>query len=259
MSVEHHDHKHDHDHDHNHDDHDHDDHKHDHDHKHGHSHSHSHSHHEFDPNDLHESKTKIVVFITAIAMILEVGAGYVTHSMALIAEGWHMTTHVFAIGLTYIAYVAARKYAETEHYSFKKNKLLSLSGYTSAIILLFVAGYILFESIERLFQTGEIRYKEAIIVAVIGLVVNVISAFFLHHDHEHSDTNIRAAYIHVLADGLTSFTAIVALLCAKYFHLSWLDAASGIVGSVVIASWSFSLIKNSGKELIEFNKKVKSE
>ena len=246
-------HKHDNSHDH------HDDHDHSHDHApHAHPHSHSHGHsHDFDPSDLHESKTRIVVFITAFTMVLEIIFGYYTHSMALIAEGWHMTTHVFAIGLTWIAYVTARKYAETEHYSFKKAKLLSLSGYTSAIILLFVAGYVMFESIERIFQTGEIMYNQAIMVAIIGLVVNVISAFFLHHDHEHTDTNIRAAYIHVLADGITSLTAIVALVLGKFLHLSWVDALSGIIGSIVIASWSFNLIRNSGKELVEFKRKVK--
>jgi len=242
-------HQHSHEHDDHHDHHDH--------HEHSHHHGHSHSHHDFDPSDLHERKTKVVVILTAITMVIEIIAGYFTHSMALVAEGWHMTTHVFAIGLTYIAYVAARKYADTEHYSFKKGKLLSLSGFTSAILLLLVAAYVLFESIERIFHQGEIQYFEAIIIAFIGLVVNLISAAFLHHDHEHSDTNIRAAYIHVLADGLTGVTAIIALLCAKYFNLNWLDAASGILGSIVIASWSFSLIGNSGKELIEFTKKIK--
>ena len=192
--------------------------------------------------------------LTIATMILEIVFGYYANSMALTAEGWHMSTHVFAIGLTWLAYYFARKYAQHEHISFHKEKLLSLGGFTSAIVLQVIAIVMAFESIERLIHPLPIKFTEAIFVAVIGLIVNAISAKLLHHDHDHGDHNIRAAYIHVLADGLTSLTAIIALSIGLYYNIYWLDAISGLIGSIVITAWAVQLIKASGIQLINFKR-----
>jgi cation diffusion facilitator family transporter len=224
-------------------------------HAHGNEDVHNHQHdHEHDHSEHHESKTRWVVILTIITMILEIGYGQYSNSMALTAEGWHMSTHVFAIGLTWLAYFFSRRYAEHERISFGKQKLFALSGFTSAIVLQIIAVLMIIESIERLVHPLDIKFSEAISVAVIGLVVNAISAKLLHHDHEHTDHNIRAAYIHVLADMLTSLAAIIALSAGMYFHIFWLDAVSGILGSIVITSWAVQLIKNAGAELIDFKR-----
>jgi cation diffusion facilitator family transporter len=203
----------------------------------------------------HEQKTRWVVILTVCTMLAEIIVGYYSNSMALTAEGYHMSTHVFALGLSYVAYVLIRKYAQSEHLSFHKEKVLSLAGFTSAIVLLVIAVIMAIESISRLINPLPIKFSEAIVVASVGLVVNAISAVVLHHDKEESDQNIRAAYVHVLADGLTSITAIVALTIGMIYTIYSFDAISGIIGSVVITSWSVSLIKNSGKSLIEFQRK----
>lgn len=206
--------------------------------------------------DLKETKTRWVVMLTIATMILEIVFGYYANSMALTAEGWHMSTHVFAIGLTWLAYFTARKYSTSEHISFQKDKLLSLSGFTSAIVLQIIAIIMAVESVGRLIHPLPIKFSEAILVAIVGLIVNGISAKLLHHEHHgHSDHNIRAAYLHVLADGLTSLTAIIALSFGLYFHIYWLDSLSGLIGSVVITSWALQLIKGSGSGLIEFRRK----
>lgn len=205
-------------------------------------------------SDGHESQTRWVVMLTVVTMILEIVIGYYSNSMALTAEGWHMSTHVFAIGLTWAAYFFTRKYGESQKISFKSDRLLSLSGFTSAIVLQIIAIIMAVESIGRLVHPLPIKFGEAIIVAVIGLVVNGISALLLHHGHDHHDHNIRAAYLHVLADGLTSLTAIIALTIGLFFHLFWLDAISGLIGSVVITSWAIQLIRGSGGKLIDFKK-----
>lgn len=202
-----------------------------------------------------ERKTRLVVILTAVTMVVEIGFGYYTNSMALLADGFHMSSHAFALGLSWIAYVAARKYSNTGRISFHKDKLLALSGFTSAIILQVVAVIMAYEAVRRLIHPLPIKFGEAIFVAVIGLIVNALSAFFLHHDHEHRDHNIRAAYVHVLADGLTSITAILALLAGMYLNLFSFDAISGIISSFVITKWSVDLIRDSGKELIDFKKK----
>jgi cation diffusion facilitator family transporter len=202
----------------------------------------------------HESQTRWVVILTIITMLLEIVIGYYSNSMALTAEGWHISTHVFAIGLTWAAYFFTRKYAQSQKISFKSDLLLSLSGFTSAIVLQIIAIIMAIESISRLIHPQPIKFGEAIVVAVIGLIVNGISALLLHHDHDHHDHNIRAAYLHVLADGLTSMTAIIALTIGLFFHLFWLDALSGIIGSIVITSWAVQLIKGSGVKLIDFKK-----
>jgi len=202
----------------------------------------------------HESQTRWVVILTIITMILEITIGYYSNSMALTAEGWHMSTHVFAIGLTWAAYFFTRKYSQSQKISFQSDRLLSLSGFTSAIVLQIIAVIMALESVRRLIHPLPIKFSEAIAVAVIGLIVNAISALLLHHDHDQHDHNIRAAYLHVLADGLTSLTAIIALTIGLFFHLFWLDALSGIIGAVVITSWAVQLIRSSGIKLIDFKK-----
>jgi cation diffusion facilitator family transporter len=217
---------------------------------------HDHDHHDhIDYSSLHERKTRIVVLITVMTMILEIVYGRYANSMALLAEGWHMSTHVFAIGLTSLAYYFARRYATHEHISFKKEKLLALTGFTSAIILEVIAITMVVESVDRLLHPIPIRFTEAIFVALAGLVVNLVSALVLRHDHNHGDLSIRAAYIHVLTDGLTSATAIAALLFGMYYKLYSLDAISGLIGAVVITIWAVGLIKSSGKELIDFRRR----
>ncbi|MDB5088524.1 MAG: nitroreductase [Mucilaginibacter sp.] len=205
----------------------------------------------------YENTSRWVVYLTVATMLLEIGVGYYANSMALTAEGWHMSTHVFAIGLTWLAYLFSRKYGKSGKYTFQQEKVLSLSGFTSAIILQIIAIIMAIESIDRLIHPIPVKFSEAIIVAVIGLIVNAISAKMLHHGHDHHDDNIRAAYLHVLADGLTSLTAIVALSIGWYYNLYWLDDISGIIGAVVITSWAVQLIKGSGGKLIDYARIVK--
>ncbi|MGF7079620.1 cation diffusion facilitator family transporter [Mucilaginibacter sp. UYCu711] len=202
----------------------------------------------------YENTSKWVVYLTVATMLLEIVVGYYTNSMALTAEGWHMSTHVFAIGLTWLAYLFTRKYSTSGKYKFQKEKVLSLSGFTSAIVLQIIAIIMAIESIQRLIHPIPVKFSEAIIVAVIGLVVNAISAKMLHSGDEHHDDNIRAAYIHVLADGLTSLTAIIALSIGWYYKWYWLDDISGIIGALVITSWAIQLIKGSGGKLIDYVK-----
>jgi cation diffusion facilitator family transporter len=205
-------------------------------------------------SDNHERKTGFVVILTTVTMVVEIIFGYLTNSMALLADGYHMSSHAFALGLSWLAYIFARKYAQTDKISFKKEKLLALSGFTSAIVLQIVAIYMGIQSSDRLLNPVKIMFTEAIFVAVIGLIVNVISAFALHHKKEHSDHNIRSAYLHVLADGLTSVTAIIALTIGLLYNLYWLDALSGIISSLVITKWAIELIRDSGQELIEYKR-----
>ena len=203
----------------------------------------------------HERKTRFVVILTALTMAVEIFFGYWSNSMALLADGYHMASHAFALGLSWLAYFFARKYSMTEKYSFKKEKLLALSGFTSAIALQVVAIMMVVQSIGRFIHPLSIRFSEAILVAVIGLVVNVVSAIMLHHKKEHSDHNIRSAYLHVLADGLTSLTAIVALTIGMFYNIYSLDAISGIISSVIITKWAVELMRDSGRELIDFKRK----
>lgn len=211
------------------------------------NHKHRHSY-------IYESKTRIVVILTAVTMILEIFFGYWTNSMALLADGYHMSSHAFALGLSWIAYIVARKYSKTDKISFKKEKLLALSGFTSAIALQVIAIFMVIQSVDRFINPLTIKFNEAIFVALIGLIVNVISAIVLHHKKEHSDHNIRSAYLHVIADGLTSVTAIIALTVGLYYNIYSLDAISGILSSVIITKWAIELIRDSGKELIEYKR-----
>jgi len=205
-------------------------------------------------SDHHERKTRFVVILTTVTMAVEIVYGYLTNSMALLADGYHMSSHAFALGLSWLAYITARKYAQTERISFSKEKLMALSGFTSAIVLQIVAVVMGIQSFERLINPVVILFREAIFVACIGLIVNVISAFALHHKKEQSDHNIRSAYLHVLADGLTSMTAIIALSVGLFYNLYWLDAISGLLSSIVITKWAIGLIRDSGRELIEYRR-----
>lgn len=213
-----------------------------------------HHHDESEHRLVNEQRTRWVVYLTAATMLVEISFGYWTNSMALLADGWHMASHVFALGLTWAAYVITRNYSRTEKHSFSKDKMLALSGFSSAVVLQIVAIIMAAESISRFLNPMIIKFDEAIFVAVVGLAVNGLSAYFLHHGHEHHDHNIRSAYLHVLADGLTSLTAIIALLAGKFYNLYSLDSISGIISSLVITKWAVELMRESGKELIDFKR-----
>lgn len=199
----------------------------------------------------HEQKALWVAIITSLIMVIEILFGLTTRSMALLADGIHMGSHVLAIGLSWVAYVFVRRVSKNKNYKGNSNKILSLSGYSSGLMLLIFAFVILYEAIVRLMHPSAIQYQEAIIVAVIGLVVNIICAFILHHEHEESDHNIKAAYLHVIADALTSVTAIIALIGAMLWNIQWLDALGAIISSFVIMKWSAGLLKESGKVLLD--------
>jgi cation diffusion facilitator family transporter len=187
-------------------------------------------------------------------MVVEIFFGISTHSMALLADGIHMGSHVLAIGLSWLAYVFVRRVSVKGNFTGNSDKILSLSGYTSGMMLLIFAFVILFEAIQRLYNPAPINYQDAILVAIIGLLVNIASAFVLNHKHEHSDHNIRAAYLHVIADALNSITAIVGLTAAMIYDIVWLDALGAIISSFVIIRWSVGLLKDSGKVLLDIKK-----
>jgi len=198
-----------------------------------------------------EHKTLWVVLLTAITMMVEILYGLSTKSMALLADGIHMGSHVFAIGLSWLAYIAVRRLSAKSSFTGNSDKILSLSGYSSGLILLMFALFILVEAFERFFVPQSINYTDAILVAIIGLVVNIISAALLHHDHDDSDHNIKAAYLHVLADALTSISAIVGLWVARRWDVPFIDPVVAVVSSAVIIKWSIGLLKSSGKVLID--------
>jgi cation diffusion facilitator family transporter len=198
-----------------------------------------------------ENKTRYVVLITAITMVVEITFGLLTRSMALLADGIHMASHVLAIGLSWIAYVIVRRITAKGTYNGNTDKILSLSGYSSGLMLLVFALVILTEAVKRLVNPVEIRFTEAIMVATIGLMVNIWSAVLLHHREEHTDHNIRAAYLHVLADALTSLVAIIGLSAAMIWGIHWLDALGAIISSFVIIKWSVDLLKDSGRVLLD--------
>ncbi len=202
-------------------------------------------------NFKYERKTLMVVILTAITMAVEIFFGLKTNSMALLADGIHMGSHVLAIGMSWLAYVFVRKVSASSHFEGNSQKILSLSGYSSGLILLIFATVILAEAFKRILTPAVINFREAILVAIIGLLVNIASAFLLHHKEKESDNNIRAAYVHVIADALTSITAIIGLTAALTFNIIWLDALGGILGSIVIARWSLTLMRDSGKALLD--------
>ena len=210
-----------------------------------------------------KSKVKIVFWLTTIIMVLEIAAGTWSGSMALLADGWHMGTHSAAFLIAIFAYSYAKKNANNKTFSFGTGKVNYLGGFASAIALAIVALLMILESVQRIIEPNNIHFNEAIIVAVVGLIVNIVSAFILkddHHHHDHHgdsdhhhdhDHNMKAAYLHVLADALTSVLAIVALLTGKYMGIIWIDPVMGIVGAIVILHWSYGLIKESSTVLLD--------
>ncbi|MDQ7049818.1 MAG: CDF family Co(II)/Ni(II) efflux transporter DmeF [Enterobacterales bacterium] len=229
-----------------------------------------HSHNFGINNQASKNKVKIVFWLTTVIMLLEITAGIWSGSMALLADGWHMGTHSAAFLITMFAYAYSTKHKENRDFSFGTGKVNYLGGFASAIALAIVALMMVIESIARLIEPQAIYFNEAILVAIIGLIVNLVSVFILddhhhhhhaeqhsHHEsnqqygHKHHDHNLKAAYFHVLADTLTSVLAIVALLSGKYFGWVWMDAIMGIVGALVIARWSFGLIKESSSVLLD--------
>jgi cation diffusion facilitator family transporter len=260
--------------------HDHTLHNHGHDHTHGHDHGHDHDH----AQDTHdhgiwtrnhvflgaghsgaETRAKWAAIVTALFMVVEIACGMAYHSMALLADGVHMATHVGALGLAAGAYWLARRHAANTRFTFGSGKFGDLAAFASAIILGITALAVAIESLQRILSPATVQYGDALLIAVIGLVVNLVSAFILKdsHSHGHShdghahahdgDNNMRAAYVHVLADAATSVLAILALACGYYFNLGILDPISGLVGAFVIASWSYGLIRDSGMVLLDAN------
>ncbi|MBT8145241.1 MAG: CDF family Co(II)/Ni(II) efflux transporter DmeF [Gammaproteobacteria bacterium] len=214
-----------------------------------------------------EKRTLLVVGLTATMMVIEIVTGLLYGSMALLADGLHMGSHALALGIAVFAYVFSRRSATDRSYSFGVGKINSLAGFASAVLLMGFALLMITESTDRLINPLPISFDQALIVAVIGLFVNGASAWILmstphehghghghghghSHDHHH-DHNLRAAYLHVLADALTSILAIVALLAGKYFAANWLDPAMGFVGAALVARWSFGLIKDSSRVLLD--------
>lgn len=206
-----------------------------------------------DKNQKYEQKTMWVVLLTAATMVVEIIFGLSTKSMALLADGIHMGSHVLAIGLSWIAYIAVRKVEKKGKFTGDSEKILSLSGFSSGLILLIFAFVILAEAFDRIINPQIISYVDAISVAIIGLLVNVASAFLLHHKHEESDHNIRAAYLHVIADALTSVTAILGLIAALIWDISYIDTLAAIISSFVIIKWSVGLLKDTGKVLLDMD------
>jgi cation diffusion facilitator family transporter len=208
-----------------------------------------------------ERRTWFVVALTIVMMVGEITAGTLFGSMALLADGWHMATHAAALGIAAAAYLFARRHARDSRFSFGTGKFGDLAAFSSAIILGLIAVQIAYESALRLVNPVPIAYGEAIAVAVLGLGVNLVSAWLLRDDHDHHhghshgdhhhDNNLRAAYVHVLADAATSVLAIAALVTAMYLHWVWTDPLVGIIGSLVIASWAIELIRASGAVLLD--------
>ena len=208
-----------------------------------------------------ERRTMIVIAVTAVMMVVEVATGIIYGSMALLADGLHMASHTAALSITVFAYVYARKHAHDKTFSFGTGKVNALGGFTGAILLAIFACLMVSESVHRLMSPVTIAFNQAIIVAIVGLVVNGASVFILGHEdehhhveghkHQHHDHNLRAAYLHVLADALTSILAIVALLCAKYYGLIWMDPLMGVVGAILVTKWSVGLLRQTSGVLLD--------
>jgi cation diffusion facilitator family transporter len=234
-----------------------------------------HSHRFDEGNPLAEKSTLRVAVLTAVMMVIEIAGGWYYNSMALLADGWHMSSHTVALGLSLLAYVCARRFAHDPRFSFGTWKIEVLGGYTSAMFLVGVAGLMTFQSMERLIVPSPIHYNEAIVIAIIGLLVNLLSAWLLkaghhdhhghhhghHHDHAHDyddhahdshhDLNLRSAYMHVLADAATSVLAIIALFGGKLWGASWLDPVMGLAGAVLVSIWAYGLLRDTGRVLLD--------
>ncbi|MGC4029976.1 MAG: CDF family Co(II)/Ni(II) efflux transporter DmeF [Steroidobacteraceae bacterium] len=217
-------------------------------------------------HERNERRTWVVIAITATMMVVEIVAGHLFGSMALIADGWHMSTHAAAMLIAALAYLYARRNARNPRFTFGTGKFGDLAGFASAVTLTLIALLIAWESLMRLYSPVAISFREAIAVAVVGLAVNLVCAWLLrddhsHHGHQHGhdhdhhhggDNNLRAAYLHVLADALTSVLAIAALSMGSLYGWNWLDPAMGVVGSLVIARWSWGLIRDAGGVLLDY-------
>lgn len=241
-----------------------------------------HEHRFDDGNPLAERNTRRAMWLTVSMMLVEIIGGWWFNSMAVLADGWHMSSHALALGLSVFAYRCARRYAQDSRFAFGTWKIEILAGYTSAIALLGVAALMAVQSLERLWLPAPIHYNEAIAIAVVGLGVNLLCAWWLHdspghahhahghdhaqhghghghghgHDHHHGhahghDLNLRSAYVHVLADAATSVLAIVALLGGKLLGLTWLDPVMGMVGAVLVTVWAVGLLRDSGRILLD--------
>lgn len=225
----------------------------------------THSHVFDEGNPLAERKTRWAVALTAFMMVAEIIGGWKYNSMALLADGWHMSSHALALGLSVLAYGAARRFAHDQRFAFGTWKIEMLGGYSSAIFLVGVACLMLYQSLERLVSPVSIHYDQAILIAAIGLSVNLACAWLLkdgqthdhhhHHGHEytthHHDLNLRSAYLHVIADAATSVLAIVALVGGKFWGATWLDPLMGIVGSGLVAVWAYGLLRDTGRVLLD--------
>ena len=216
--------------------------------------------HDFVPDFSHaERRTRIVIGVTAAMMLVEIAVGLMSHSMALLADGWHMSTHVLAFLITAVAYYFARTQAGNARFSFGTGKIGVLGGFTSAVVLSIVALLMAGESVHRLFAPLEIHFNEAIGIACIGLLVNLGCAVLLADRHAETgsgsshreDLNLRAAYLHVLADAFTSVLAITALTGGKFFGWAWLDPIVGVVGSGVVFSWAYTLLRDTSGILLD--------
>ncbi|WP_088185201.1 CDF family Co(II)/Ni(II) efflux transporter DmeF [Sphingobium sp. Z007] len=217
-------------------------------------------------HDQNAKRTMWVVWLTAATMVVEIAAGWMTGSMALLADGFHMATHAGALAVAAAAYGYAKRHARNPRYTFGTGKVGDLSGFASALLLGVTALFIAVESGMRLFQPIHVAFGEATLVAVVGLIINIISALLLGHDHSHdhehdepghdhkhghADNNLRAAYVHVLTDALTSVLAIGALLAGRYLGWWWMDPAVGLLGAVVIARWAWGLMKDTAAILLD--------
>ncbi|WP_339773553.1 CDF family Co(II)/Ni(II) efflux transporter DmeF [uncultured Paraglaciecola sp.] len=229
-----------------------------------------HSHIFDEGNPLAERNTRWVVVLTTVMMVFEITGGWYYNSMALLADGWHMSSHALALGLSVLAYAAARRFSGDGRFAFGTWKIEVLGGFSSALFLVAIAGLMLFQSIERLLAPTPIHYDQAILIAVVGLLVNLSCAWLLrdnhshgheheheheHHEHKnhghHKDLNLRAAYIHVLTDAATSVLAIVALFGGKLWGANWLDPVMGIVGAGLVYVWAYGLLKDTGRVLLD--------
>ena len=219
-------------------------------------------------NPLAERNTRWAILLTIVTMVAEITGGWMFNSMALLADGWHMSSHALALGLSALAYAAARRFSRDGRFAFGTWKIEILGGYTSAVCLVGVAGLMLFQSVERLFFPSEIHYDEAITLAFVGLGVNLACAWLLrdahrhhghgehaHHGHEHGehhhDLNQRSAYMHVIADAATSALAIIALTGGKFWNIGWLDPVMGIVGAALVTIWAYGLLRDTGRVLLD--------
>ena len=225
----------------------------------------THSHIFDEGNPLAERNTKWAVVLTAVMMVAEIIGGWLYNSMALLADGWHMSSHALALGLSVLAYGAARRFANDNRFAFGTWKMEVLAGYTSALFLIMVAATMLYQSVERLITPTPIHYQQAIVIAIIGLAVNLVCAWLLkdghkHDDHahpghdshgHHHDLNLRSAYLHVVADAATSMLAIVALTAGMIWGARWLDPVMGIIGAGLVAVWAYGLLRDSGRVLLD--------